>query len=219
MMKSVVRKFAVLAGKMAAGAAIFTLPMGMAAAAPAPVAPAQAMASATAYTASAAPRLPGMTDREAEADIVWTMRSGLNVAALQCQFSPFLRAVPTYNAFLRQHSDELAQAFRTMTNYFVRTMGARTGQRAFDTYATRTNQNWTTFDAQLAFCDQASNVGKRALALPKGQFASFAAAEMAAMRESTTKNTRLFGLEPQLHLLNVPDINEICLHKNKRLCR
>lgn len=181
--------------------------------------PVQTVASAAAYTAPATPRLPGMTEHEMQADTVWVMRSGLNVAALQCQFSPFLRAVPTYNALLRQHSDELAQAFKTMTGYFVRTLGARTGQRAFDTYATRTNQNWTTFDAQLTFCDRASNVGKRALALPKGQFASFAATEMAALRESTTGNTRLIHLEPRLHLLSVPNNNDICLYRSKRQCR
>ena len=57
--------------------------------------------------------LAGLNSKEALADKIWTLRAGLNVAALQCQFSPFLAAVPTYNALLRQHSDELGDSFKT----------------------------------------------------------------------------------------------------------
>ena len=108
------------------------------------------------------PPLPGMSPKEARADKIWSLRAGLNVAALQCQFSPFLQTVPTYNALLRQHSDEMADSFKQMTGYFVRQKGPKLGQRAFDSYATRANQSWATFDAQYTFCDAAAMVGRKA---------------------------------------------------------
>ena len=55
-------------------------------------------------------KLRPTTPAEAEANAVWSTRAGLNIAALQCQFSPFLAAVRNYNDFLRQHADELDRA-------------------------------------------------------------------------------------------------------------
>ena len=52
--------------------------------------------------------LPGATPAEYRAHLLWNLRSGLNVAALQCQFSPYLRAVDNYNALLAHHARELA---------------------------------------------------------------------------------------------------------------
>lgn len=153
--------------------------------------------------------LPGMTDAELKAHTLWTMRSALNVAALQCQFSPYLRATSTYNALLRQHAAELTGAFNAITRYFLRTSGARTGHRAFDTYATRTNQNWTTFDAQLAFCRAAADVGKRALALPRGAFTDFSVREVPPLREVAASRPRLVALEPHLDWPAIPDVAKV----------
>src|SRR4051794_21291246 len=49
--------------------------------------------------------LPGATPAEYRASLLWNMRAGLNVAALQCQFSPFLRVVQNYNGILNHHSE------------------------------------------------------------------------------------------------------------------
>ena len=49
--------------------------------------------------------LPGATPAEYRANLLWNLRAGLNVAALQCQFSPFLRVVPNYNGILAHHSE------------------------------------------------------------------------------------------------------------------
>ena len=48
--------------------------------------------------------LPGATDAEIRANLLWTMRSGLNVAALQCQFEPTLLTVSNYNYLLKDHA-------------------------------------------------------------------------------------------------------------------
>ena len=163
--------------------------------------------------------LPGLTAREANANAVWTLRAGLNVAALQCQFSPFLATVPTYNALLRQHSDELAEAFKVMTGYFVRLEGPRAGQRAFDSYATRTNQNWATFDAQYSFCGAAALTGRQALYVPKGKFGAFAAAELARLQTSLNGTSHSQALAPRLEWASVPTLTDPCKNPRARGCR
>lgn len=163
-------------------------------------------AEAGAQAPASAP-LPGLNAKEDLADKIWTLRAGLNVAALQCQFSPFLATVPTYNALLRQHSDELADSFKTMTGYFVRSKGPKVGQRAFDTYATRTNQSWATFDAQYSFCNAAAMVGRRALTVPKGKFGEFAETELAMLRESLKFDNRPpEATLPRLEWAHVPKV-------------
>src|SRR5690349_3692253 len=62
--------------------------------------------------------LPNATPAESRAHLLWNLRSGLNVAALQCQFSPSLRAVDNYNALLAHHSRELTSAYQTLEGYF-----------------------------------------------------------------------------------------------------
>jgi len=168
-----------------------------------------ALAQATLSTPATSAPLPGMTAKDARADAIWQMRAGLNVAALQCQFSPFLRTVANYNAFLRQHSDELAASFKGMTDYFVRTKG-KAGQRAFDSYATRTNQSFATFDAQYSFCETAAVLGRKALAVPKGKFGDFAIAELPTLRASLVTPEQSLELKPSLTWAVVPTLKDPC---------
>jgi hypothetical protein len=128
--------------------------------------------------------LPGATPAEARAGLIWNLRSGLNVAALQCQFSPYLRTVDNYNAILAHHSRELAAAYATMEGYFRRIHGPRNGPRRFDDYSTQTYNNFSTLQAQLGFCQTASRIGKDVLARPKGQFGAAAQARMRELRGS-----------------------------------
>lgn len=173
---------------------------------------AQAPAPAIAFS-------PAMTTAEARADAVWQLRAGLNVAALQCQFSPFLMTVPNYNALLRQHSDEMTTAFNGMNRYFVRAKGPKVGPRAFDTYATRVNQRWATFDAQYSFCEAAAMVGRQALAVPKGKFGDFALEIMAALRKSLEANARLALSQPKLEYAVMREMADPCVGKPLARCR
>lgn len=177
--------------------------------------PALMTAEGTLAAISVPAPLPGMSDKETRADQVWSLRAGLNVAALQCQFSPFLATVPTYNALLRQHSDEMGTAFKTLTGYFVRTKG-KAGQRAFDSYATRANQSWASFDGQVSFCNTAALVGRRALSVPKGQLGEFAAAELPALRQSVDQKQDQI-LAPRLEWAVVPQLTDPC--KGRSRCR
>jgi hypothetical protein len=127
--------------------------------------------------------LPGATPAEYRAHLLWNLRSGLNVAALQCQFSPFLRTVANYNAILAHHNRELAAAYTTLEGYFRR-VGGRNGPRNFDLYSTQTYNGFSSGNAQLGFCQTASRLGKEALATPKGQFGQLAANRMREFRGS-----------------------------------
>lgn len=127
--------------------------------------------------------LPGATPAEYRAHVLWNLRSGLNVAALQCQFSPFLRTVSNYNAILAHHNRELAAAYTALEGYFRRVNG-RTGPRQFDLYSTQTYNGFSTLDGQLGFCQTAARIGREALATPKGQFGQLAINRMREFRAS-----------------------------------
>ena len=127
--------------------------------------------------------LPGATPAEYRAHLLWNLRSGLNVAALQCQFSPFLRTVSNYNALLAHHNRELAAAYTALEGYFRRTAG-RNGPRQFDLYSTQTYNGFSAFNAQYGFCQTAAKIGREALATPKGQFGQLAANRMREFRAS-----------------------------------
>jgi hypothetical protein len=129
--------------------------------------------------------MPGATASEYRAHLLWNLRAGLNVAALSCQFSPFLRTVATYNAILAHHSRELANAYTVLEGYFRRVNG-RNGPRIFDQYSTQTYNGFSTMEAQLGFCQTAARLGKEALAVPKGQFAQFAGRRFRELRGSLT---------------------------------
>jgi hypothetical protein len=128
--------------------------------------------------------LPGATPAEARAALIWNLRAGLNVGAIRCQNWKFLRAVDVYNGILAHHKDELAAAYATLGGYFKRVNGPREGQRRLDQWNTTTYQNFSTNNAQ-GFCQTASNIGKEALARPKGEFSLVARERLRELRNST----------------------------------
>jgi hypothetical protein len=119
--------------------------------------------------APAAPQTPGImvpkpvilnraTPADLKAHAIWTLRAALNVAALQCQYSPFLRTVDNYNQMLRKHGAELTSAQTQMISHFTRTQKA--GMAAFDRYNTRSYNSFSTLDAQYNFCWAAGQAGQ-----------------------------------------------------------
>ena len=129
--------------------------------------------------------LPGATDIERRAAVVWNMRAALNVAALQCQFEPTLLTVPHYNQVLRDHDAELKGSFDTLTKYFVRTAKTKAaGQGALDQFGTRTYSSFATVNTQFNFCETAAAIGRDAIFTPRGQFGTVALTRMAELRNS-----------------------------------
>ena len=130
--------------------------------------------------------LRATTPAEAEAHAIWNMRAALNVAALQCQFSPFLNTVKNYNAMLKHHADELTQAQSIMLGHFKRYDGAK-AVNSFDQYTTRTYNSYSTLDAQYAFCEAAGKAGRQVLAAPRGQMGAVALQYNAQIRASLSE--------------------------------
>ena len=164
--------------------------------------------------------IPGATPAEYRANLLWNLRAGLNVAALQCQFSPYLRAVDNYNGILAHHSEELASAYTMLNNYFKRVQGSPAkGQKAFDDYTTMTYNNFSTLQAQLGFCQTASNIAKEALTRPKGQFYVTAQNRMRELRNSLVPAyDRGLTYNPyQIKMPQLPELREECYDKKNRL--
>lgn len=127
--------------------------------------------------------MPKATAAELKAHMLWNMRAGLNVAALQCQFSPILLTVPNYNDLLSKNADELNKAYKMLGAYFKRT-GGKTWQKAFDQYTTRTYNGFSTMHAQLGFCETASRIGSDARKLGRGKLTQLATDRMREFRNS-----------------------------------
>lgn len=128
--------------------------------------------------------LPDATPVEQRAALLWNLRVALNVAALQCQFSPYLRTVDNYNALIAHHSGELARAYTTLGGYFRRVHGARQGQQLFDVWSTTSYQNFSSLYGQVGFCQTAADVGKEALTRRKGELLDLARGRMRELRNS-----------------------------------
>ena len=164
--------------------------------------------------------VPGATPPEYRAHLLWNLRAGLNVAALQCQFAPYLRAVDNYNGLLAHHAEELATAYTAMNDYFKRAQGnPAKGQKAFDDYTTITYNNWSTFQAQFGFCQTAASIAKEALTRPKGQLHVLAQNRMRELRNALVPavDATLTYNPHQIRIPQLPELREECFDKKNRL--
>lgn len=159
--------------------------------------------------------LPNATAAESRAHLVWNLRSGLNVAALQCQFSPSLRAVENYNALLAHHSKELAAAYQSLEGYFRRVHG-RTGPRMFDEYSTQTYNNFSTLEAQIGFCQTAARIAREALARRKGELHQVATARMRELRGSLVAAYETYAFTRMPIRLAPPTLVRSCANLPRR---
>lgn len=160
--------------------------------------------------------MPGATPAEQKAAIAWNMRSGLNVAALQCGTEPTLRILENYNALLSDHTVELAAIFKTLTGYFKRTNKvARVGERALDTFGTKTYSGFSAVSAIRGFCTVSGQIARTAVFTPKGQFADFAQNNLRTLRNSLIfKGEQQFrGISPTLRF-RYPNLDARCWKKD-----
>jgi len=127
--------------------------------------------------------MPGAQPKELAAGLLWTMRAGLNVAALQCQFAPQLGTVRNYNNMLKQHGIELQAAYTTLGAYFKR-MAGKAGPTALDAFTTKTYNSFSTLQAQLIFCETASSIGQQTLEMGSGHLGEIASQRMREFRNS-----------------------------------
>ena len=159
--------------------------------------------------------MPDAKPAELEAHLLWNMRSGLNVAALQCQFEPTLLTLSNYNAMLAQHEAELAAAFKTLDAYFKRAQG-KGGQKALDQYGTRTYLGFSTVRAQLNFCQTAGSIGRDAIFQPRGTLIEVARKRMRELRNSLAPHgEQAFGNPTYNFRAVLPSFDEKCWKKTK----
>jgi hypothetical protein len=144
------------------------------------------------------------TPAELRAHAVWMLRAGLNVAALQCQYSPFLRSVDNYNQMLRKHGADLVSAQDVLIKHFTRTV-KKGGLAAFDRYNTRSYNSFSTLDAQYNFCWSAGQAGLAARMAAPGTLASIAVEHVPLMRAALAWVPPAAGLKvPDLTLPSFP---------------
>ncbi len=146
--------------------------------------------------------LPGATPAEQRANLVWQLRAGLNVAALQCQRFPTLLSREVYAGILTNHKDELAKTYATLANYFKRVEKTpKAGQQALDRYGTKTYIGMSTVQGILGFCQTSAYVGRSALYAPRGSLNIVA---MERLRE--LRNSLLPGREQQFNVGHNPPV-------------
>lgn len=168
--------------------------------------------------------LPGATPAELNANLVWTLRAGLNVAALQCQFAPALMTVRNYNDLLTHHAKELNADYKMLQAYFTRvtpkSAGKNAAAAAFDRYTTSTYNSFSTLNAQIGFCQTASRVGLAALMEPKGKLIVTARDRLRELRNSLVPvGDYLWQKQPALTLAQslVPDFPPDCYDRKGEL--
>lgn len=162
--------------------------------------------------------LPGATPEEQRAALLWNLRSGLNVAALQCQFEPTLLTLPNYNAILGNHRAELAASFETLSKYFKRTAKtAKEGQTQLDQYGTRTYQGFSAVGAQRTFCQTAGDISEDAIWAPRGALTNVAINRMRELRSSLiyTREPLVYNpwLAPGRSAIPIPNLDDRCWDK------
>lgn len=161
--------------------------------------------------------IPGATPGEYAAHLLWNMRAGLNVAALQCQFAPELMTVRNYNAILSQHGTELNAAYKAISGYFKRT-GGKSWQTEFDQYTTRTYNGFSTLHAQLGFCETAGSIGREALSRPRGSLHLTAEQRMQEFRNSLVpKRDLVFTVYPLTAPRILPPLDPKCWDRKDML--
>jgi hypothetical protein len=157
--------------------------------------------------------LPKATPAELKAHLLWNMRAGLNVAALQCQFSPILMTVRNYNDLISKNAVELNAAYTLLNAYFKRT-SPKNWQTAFDQYTTKTYNGFSTMHAQLGFCETASSIGREARTLARGNLAPLAVARMREFRNSLVPTGDKLMLRRQLYIpIQTPSLGDDCWTK------
>lgn len=162
------------------------------------------------------PPMPGATPAEFSAGLVWTMRSALNVAALQCQFEPTLLTVSNYNAMLHDHADELKATLDTLNGYFKRiTTTKAAALSAFDHFNEIVSSDYSTVSAQYSFCQTAGSVGQAVLFAPRGGLTTIARDRMRELHNSLVPwGEQYFPGSVSISAIKVPRMDDTCWTKH-----
>lgn len=156
------------------------------------------------------PSMPDAQPADTRANLIWNLRSALNVAALNCQYWPTVDSVDNYNDLLLHHTAELAEAYEGLKGYFRRTQGNQ-WQSRMDEHTTSMYQSYVLVGAQRSFCHAAAETARDALSRPKGQLHVTAETRMRQMRNSLTSyaDATLLPNQP-VPLPALPRLDDAC---------
>ncbi len=104
---------------------------------------------------------------------LWNVRSGLNVAALNCRSSQHVALADNYRTFLNRHKRQLSRTNRTLASQYRKEHG-RSYRNAQDAYMTRVYNYFALPPALPAFCNVAHQISQEAAQVPAGQLHTFA---------------------------------------------
>ncbi len=111
---------------------------------------------------------------------LWNLRSGLNVAALNCLRAEHAMLVENYATFLKRHSRELGRANRDLRSEFRKKHG-RSARDVQDTYLTQVYNYFALPPALSNFCDVALELSNEIINLEQGGLATYSEPALARM--------------------------------------
>lgn len=111
--------------------------------------------------------------RLSPAQSLWNLRSGLNVAALNCLDPAYAPLAARYGAMLKTHSRELSAANRAIASEFRKRYGS--GYRAEqDAYLTKVYNYFALPPVLDAFCKASLALSEELVRIPRGKLGEFA---------------------------------------------
>jgi len=118
-------------------------------------------------------------------ETLWHVRAALNVAALSCTGPLYERLVGDYNAFITNNSASLRNANNAIIRKFQRENGP-TYKADHDIHQTQLYNYWSFSPLRRPFCDQAVQIGQRAIVTKSADLDAFAARALPELEKPFT---------------------------------
>lgn len=99
-------------------------------------------------------------------EYIWHLRSGLNVAALNCQGPVWGEIAQNYNRYLQVHKARLAQANKVVDSEYVKRFPGQNGLRVRDTRMTDLYNYFALPPVRAEFCDKSLQKSREIVAIP-----------------------------------------------------
>ncbi|MCC6479385.1 MAG: hypothetical protein IT552_09275 [Sphingomonadaceae bacterium] len=99
-------------------------------------------------------------------EYIWHLRSGLNVAALNCQGPVWGEIAQNYNRYLQVHKGRLAQSNKAVDSEYVKRYPGQNGLRVRDTKMTDLYNYFALPPVRAEFCDKSLAKSREIIALP-----------------------------------------------------
>lgn len=99
-------------------------------------------------------------------EYIWHLRSGLNVAALNCQGPVWGEIAQNYNRYLQVHKARLAQSNKAVDAEYVKRFRGQNALRVRDTHSTDLYNYFALPPVRAEFCDKSLAKSREIIAIP-----------------------------------------------------